>query len=435
MFALDPVQQQILDLNAAEAALVLGDPGCGKTTAATHRAAALARGGARVLVLVVGAGLGGAWTRQLARLGARADVHTLDAWLAREGLRCFPDLDRRLGEDASPDVIAFKRHPAALAAFDGSRVGPRATRDDLLDGFGDASALAAALEVADGALCERMAEAVRAHAEIQAMEVERDSHGRPILAADGEPLHVGTPANDAGTVDLEDLPVLFALDRFRHPPRRWDHVVLDEAQEVGPLEHGVVRAARRAGAGLTVVGDAAQQVDPTAWFAGWEAALGALGAADARRFRLDRSFRCPEAVLELARRLRDGGSAPPSEPWADLLARSVGRTVVIAWSPAAAREAWRAVTRHVPARLALDEVLPGADTVVAPVDAIRGLEFDRVLVAGADTWPTHPHARNALFLAVTRARREVAFGADLRAPGTTGTSDRSGSRSPRTPAR
>lgn len=334
----------------------------------------------------------------------------MDQWLVREALRAFPDLDPRLGEDATPSVIALKRHPAVRAGLDDIPIEDRATRDDLLELWGDPWRLEQVVAHAGEALTAGMADAVRAHAEVQFAEIDLDSRGRPILGPDGLPLHVGTPINDAGTVDVEDLPVLFALDRFRRPPRRWAHVVVDEAQEVGPLELAVLRHAVSRRGCVTIAGDADQQIDPTAWFAGWEAALQELGAGDARRIRLGTGFRCPPEVLALARAIRDGGELPPVRIWDEVLTDDPGQTAVIAWSPAAAREAWRAVVRHRPARLALDN--PGDDragTLVAPVTAVRGLEFDRVVIADPGGWPRSVHARNALFVALTRARRSGAF--------------------------
>ena len=80
--------------------------------------------------------------------------------------------------------------------------------------------------------------------------------------------------NDAGTVDVEDFAALFELDRLRaelrgaraEHPRRYDALVIDEAQELAPLELKLLGRCVAAGGTLVVAGDAGQQVDATACF-------------------------------------------------------------------------------------------------------------------------------------------------------------------------
>jgi DNA helicase IV len=79
------------------------------------------------------------------------------------------------------------------------------------------------------------------------------------------------------------------------------HVVLDEAQDLSPMQCRAV--GRRCATGsATVLGDVAQAT--TAWAAGsWEQTLRHLGKPDAIREELTQGFRVPQQVIEYAARL------------------------------------------------------------------------------------------------------------------------------------
>jgi DNA helicase IV len=79
------------------------------------------------------------------------------------------------------------------------------------------------------------------------------------------------------------------------------HVVLDEAQDLSPMQCRAV--GRRCATGsATVLGDLAQAT--TAWAAGsWDATLRHLGKPEARLEELTQGFRVPEQVIEFAARL------------------------------------------------------------------------------------------------------------------------------------
>lgn len=79
------------------------------------------------------------------------------------------------------------------------------------------------------------------------------------------------------------------------------HVVLDEAQDLSPMQYRAV--GRRCGTGsATVLGDLAQGTTP--WATGsWPEALGHLGKSGAALEELTRGFRVPAEVLDYASRL------------------------------------------------------------------------------------------------------------------------------------
>jgi DNA helicase II / ATP-dependent DNA helicase PcrA len=332
-----------------------------------------------------------------------------------------------------------KRHPAVrrvLELLEPLEPGDT-VRDDLFELWGDRSLLADLLNAARGDLSQRDVDEVLAHAEVQFGPVDRDENGRLVLGFDGHPLHDGTPMHDALTLDVEDYPILFALDRVRggrRRPARYDHVVLDEAQELAPLELALIGRALRQGGAVTVVGDAGQQVDPTAWFDGWEATLRALGQSDAEHLMLAVSHRCPPGVSALARALRDHAPAPAPAPGVRMvlsdtdaeadaalvawLSRPVarGETAVIAADPARARRLFAALPRSLGARLLLDDAVPRGELLVTTVGRVRGLDLARVAIPelSPSAWPATCEARNALYVAVTRVAGELWLGTTAR---------------------
>ncbi|WP_237565968.1 HelD family protein [Ornithinimicrobium cerasi] len=213
------------------------------------------------------------------------------------------------------------------------------------------------------------------------------------------------------------------------------HVVLDEAQDLSPMQLRAV--GRRASTGsLTVLGDIAQGTTP--WATGsWEESLAHLGkdlgADDVHLEVLDRGFRVPAAVIEYAARLlplmAPGLGAPRSvrsHPGrlevlrahdavagaVDAAARaarqegSVGVIVPDAWVPDVGAALTAAGVEH--------EVLDGehAEARILPVHLVpatvaKGLEFDQaVVVEPAAIASAEPDTRSGLrrlYVVLTRA--------------------------------
>ncbi|MBX2799787.1 MAG: AAA family ATPase [Myxococcales bacterium] len=431
---LDAHQRHVVEADPGSSLLVLGEAGFGKTTAALHRLAHLARTAPfdRALVLVPAAGLQHKCAGLLRSLGVRARVEVLDAWLGAEARRAFPGLSERDSEHAPPGVLRFKRHPAVSVVLDevAELQSAPVDRDDLFELWGDPRLLADVVDESSGDLSRGDASQVEEHTAVQFAEVDRFEDGSLMLAMGDVPFHDGTPLHDALTSDVEDYPVLFALDRLRggrRAPRRFDHVVVDEAQEFAPLELALIGRAVRRGGSLTVVGDAGQQVDPTAWFADWEATLTALGHGDVRRLQMAQSHRCPQGVVQLARALRQ--RQPVGRPGTGVRQRrfdthdsqvdalvawaraspEARTTAVVTPDPEAARRWIRQLPSELGARLVLDRSAQVRGLVVTTVGRVRGLELDRVAVPdlSKEAWADNPSERNALYVAVTRATQEV----------------------------
>ena len=120
-----------------------------------------------------------------------------------------------------------------------------------------------------------------------------------------------TRKRERGLLDFDDLLLTWralltapvAGDALRE---RWDHVLVDEYQDVNAIQVDIVHALRPGGVGLTVVGDDAQAVYG---FRG--ATSGHLNRlADdlpaARTVRLERNFRSRQSLLDLANQIRPG---------------------------------------------------------------------------------------------------------------------------------
>ncbi|MFC7309421.1 HelD family protein [Streptomyces monticola] len=98
-----------------------------------------------------------------------------------------------------------------------------------------------------------------------------------------------------------DLVLLDEVAGLIEHPAGYGHIVIDEAQDLSPMEARAI--ARRAGFGsLTVLGDLAQGTTP--WAARtWPGLLAHLGKPDAVLAPLTTGFRVPAAIVALANRL------------------------------------------------------------------------------------------------------------------------------------
>ncbi|GAA2224131.1 AAA family ATPase [Streptomyces nogalater] len=219
-----------------------------------------------------------------------------------------------------------------------------------------------------------------------------------------------------------DLVLLDELAGLIEHPEGYGHIVVDEAQDLSPMECRAI--ARRAAFGsLTVLGDLAQGTTP--WAArDWSVQLRHLGRPDAAVVPLTTGFRVPAAVLELANRLlaRLGVAVPPAtslrtdgeltlRPAGDVLAATV-----TAVRDALAREGSVGVitadadTDRVRAALTgagLDAAGPealGARLAVVPASLVKGLEYDHVIaVEPAAVAEAEERGAHRLYVVLTRA--------------------------------
>ncbi|MFI1363206.1 HelD family protein [Streptomyces griseochromogenes] len=231
-----------------------------------------------------------------------------------------------------------------------------------------------------------------------------------------------------------DLVLLDELSGLIEHPEGYGHIVVDEAQDLSPMECRAI--ARRASFGsLTVLGDLAQGTTP--WAArDWDVQLRHLGKPDAAVVPLTIGFRVPAAVVELANRLlarldvavpaarslRPDGelSIRPTDdvPGAtvtavrDALEREGSVGVVAADADVArVRDALTAAG----IRTAGPEDL-GARVAVVPASLAKGLEYDHVVaVEPAAVAEAEERGAHRLYVVLTRAvsRLDVVHGRPL----------------------
>ncbi|HEX6454129.1 MAG TPA: AAA family ATPase [Trebonia sp.] len=185
------------------------------------------------------------------------------------------------------------------------------------------------------------------------------------------------------------------------------HVVLDEAQDLSPMELRAV--GRRCSTGAaTVLGDVAQGTTPWAT-ASWDALLAHLGKPESSVRELDIGYRVPRQILDYASRLLPS-IAPALRPAASLrsdpeslMVRQVADGTLKAAIEAECRQALEAPgsVAVICADAAVSEIaaalrkasLPcevlgdpaaesgGSRLVVVPVTLAKGLEYDHVILA------------------------------------------------------
>ncbi len=233
----------------------------------------------------------------------------------------------------------------------------------------------------------------------------------------------------------EDLPLLDEAEAFlKGAPRRFGHVVVDEAQDLSPMQLRML--ARRAHRhSMTVLGDLAQATGPASP-SSWEATLAHLGRPEnAQPAELTMGYRLPGEFLALANRLlplaapgvapsrsvRADGDPPdvhelaPDELVASVaahalaLAKEFGTVAVIA-ADARVDALQRAIEDRGVVLAEPGEVSPDRPLVVLSARFAKGLEFDAVIVAEpAEIAAEDPHGVRLLFVALTRAVQHLAL--------------------------
>jgi DNA helicase-2/ATP-dependent DNA helicase PcrA len=527
---LDKQQFELLTRSEDEHLLILGGAGCGKTTVALHRLAALSSrhpkrfAHDRMLVVVPDTGLVRLSRKILKSLGLdRVKVSTYDEWIIQLARNWLKSLPNRICQDTPARVSRFKRHPAMLELFDSladrrlqsftdqaerelgfwsdiRHIFERSTghnlslrlqsiRNQLLNRlqkqgstieeatlhrravenlfgslkrqllnldtdrralYSDRETLMRAVQMSDGVLNESMVDEVMRHARQQFQDPDTSARmagigDEAIVSLDGVDVATEESIGVESTVDIEDCSLMFRLlkyytgsvcpDEAKFPS--FSHLVIDEAQELSPLELRMLGDCLAEDGSVTIAGDAAQQSDPTTTFVTWEHVLRELDIGDVQASQLMTNYRSPRPIAEYAhailgklapetmpRALRDGVPVIESQfsdlghvamiltdTLEDLCFREPDCSVaIICRDDESAVEIFGALRELSDVRLVRDGEFsfePGID--VTEASHVKGLEFDYVVVPDADinNYPDLPDARRLLHVAATRAMHQL----------------------------
>jgi DNA helicase-2/ATP-dependent DNA helicase PcrA len=219
----------------------------------------------------------------------------------------------------------------------------------------------------------------------------------------------------------------------------YEHILVDEAQDLSPVELSVVMATSTPQRSITLAGDVAQRLHMDNGFSSWTDVMAQLGLSHVEIEPLKLSYRSTYEIIEFAHQAlgplapeemgkATRGGAPVElfrfahsgdavgflgEALRDL-ARGEPRAsvAVIARYPEQADLYYRGlVNAEVPnVRRVADQDFPfkpGID--VTDVKQVKGLEFDYVVIVEANqaTFPTSEDARHLMHIAATRAAHQL----------------------------
>jgi DNA helicase-2/ATP-dependent DNA helicase PcrA len=261
---------------------------------------------------------------------------------------------------------------------------------------------------------------------------------------DDEPVISDVPT----PIDHEDESLLLLLHRRLRGPLmtakqrevlEFEHILVDEAQDLSPVELSVVLATTTAQRSVTLAGDVAQRLHMENGFRGWSDVLGQLGLSHVEVEPLKLSYRSTFEIIEFAHQVL-GPLAPeemgkttrngaPVELFrfahsgdaVGFLAESLrdlarieprASVAVIARYPEQADLYCQGlINAEVPnVRRVADQDFPfkpGVD--VTDVKQVKGLEFDYVVLLEANTatFPESDEARHLMHIAATRAAHQL----------------------------
>lgn len=247
----------------------------------------------------------------------------------------------------------------------------------------------------------------------------------------------GTTADaDSWTVDdhvcLEELEFLIT----GQTPRRYGHIVVDEAQDLTPMQARALRRRLAVNGSMTVLGDLAQATGPHT-HTSWDR-IGALLSdhGDWRTAGLDRSYRVPAEIMDfvapLARAVAPDLPSPQAvrvagedavrtvatEPWkllddtlaevTRLLGTSDGSSLRSVAVIVPDDSGWLGeIGRHLERSPAVTGALADALSVL-PAGQAKGLEYDHVLVVEPATVADRgPAGLRQLYIALTRSTQSL----------------------------
>ena len=271
----------------------------------------------------------------------------------------------------------------------------------------------------------RRAEAAADAAELEFAKVVLEDFGEGLVEIDAEML----TRQYRGQESLRPLAERAVEDRT------WGfgHVIVDEAQELSPMDWRLLTR-RCPGRSMTIVGDLAQTGAP-AGLSSWGEALDEYTAGRWRTVELSVNYRTPAEIMRVAEgvlravdpaltapsAVRDGGIRPWSLriPEGDraaalrgVVAREIaalsGGRMAVLHAPSCSEELLRVLAELDGVTTIDDPSALDSSVVLLTAAQSKGLEFDAVLVLEpADIVAAHARGLNDLYVALTRATKSL----------------------------
>jgi DNA helicase II / ATP-dependent DNA helicase PcrA len=215
-----------------------------------------------------------------------------------------------------------------------------------------------------------------------------------------------------------------------------DHIVIDEAQDFGPVEFAIMMDAVADKHQITIVGDVAQKILLARKFIGWNKVVDYLGLDEDAIIQLEVSFRCTVPIMTLAHKVAGdpkkvegrAGSAPEwkkvdnyvdlVESLADwsrglLRANPYKLVALICRYPKQAMELKEEIENYLPGEVRLghrDQFSFEPGVLVTNIHQVKGLEFDSVALVEPDeeNYPTkREESRNMIYVGITRTQEDL----------------------------
>lgn len=267
-------------------------------------------------------------------------------------------------------------------------------------------------------------------------EAERDSENIPVLEAT-------LPLLQKKTVAPEDLPALLLLAKGLLGLERMSirHVMIDEAQDVSPLQVKALRTLFGHDA-FTLVGDLCQGIYGREGLSSWQDLGSGVFEKTPEVCRLSTSYRSTVEIMETAYRVLEKhpvpgeGAARPVERHGEaplLLSvkndkerlealaglvrhwreEGLSSVAVVVKTAKAAKALHKALQGHLPEIRLMSQADDAFEGGLQVVDSsmVKGLEFDGVIIADADgdTYPDQPFYAKLLYVLCTRPLHKLAL--------------------------
>ena len=215
-----------------------------------------------------------------------------------------------------------------------------------------------------------------------------------------------------------------------------DHIVIDEAQDFGPVEFAIMMDAVDDKRQVTIVGDVSQKILFARKFIGWNKIVETIGLDEDAIIQLEVSFRCTVPIMTLAHKVAGdpkkvqgrAGSDPVwqrAENYIDLIetladwSRGLLRVdpykliALVCRYPKQAMELKEELDAYLPGEVRLghrDQFSFEPGILVTNIHQVKGLEFDSVALVepDEDNYPAQKEeSRNMIYVGITRTQEDL----------------------------